>query len=148
MPIKYNKVCVLVAQLCLTLCNPMDCCLLGSSVHKMLQARILEWIAIPFSREIFLTQRLIPGLPHTGRFFTNWATGASPMAQWVKNPPAMQEIQSHGFNPQVRKISLRRKMAMHSGIHAWKIHGQRSLAGYSLKGYKESYMTKHKHHWF
>ena len=37
----------LVAQLCLTLHNPMDCILPGSSVHGILQARILEWIAIP-----------------------------------------------------------------------------------------------------
>ena len=41
---------VLVAQLCLTLYNPMDCSLPGSSVHAILQARILEWVAIPFSR--------------------------------------------------------------------------------------------------
>ena len=43
-------VCVLVAQSCLTLCNHMDCSLLGSSAHEILQARILEWVAIPFSR--------------------------------------------------------------------------------------------------
>ena len=41
--------CVLVAQLCPTLCDPMDCRLPGSSVHEILQARILEWVAIPFS---------------------------------------------------------------------------------------------------
>ena len=41
-------VCVLVAQSCLTLCDPMDCSLPGSSVHGILQARILEWVA--FSR--------------------------------------------------------------------------------------------------
>ena len=35
-------VCVLVTQSCPTLCNPMDCSLLGSSVHGILQARILE----------------------------------------------------------------------------------------------------------
>ena len=35
------------AQLCLTLCNPMDCCPLGSSVHRILQARILEWLPFP-----------------------------------------------------------------------------------------------------
>ena len=40
---------VKVAQSCLTLCNPMDCSLPGSSVHEILQARILEWVAIPFS---------------------------------------------------------------------------------------------------
>ena len=39
-----------VAQLCLTLCNPMDCSPPGSSVHGILQVRMLEWIAISFSR--------------------------------------------------------------------------------------------------
>ena len=42
---------VLVAQLCPTLCDPMDCSPSGSSVHEILQARILEWVAIPFSRK-------------------------------------------------------------------------------------------------
>ena len=41
---------VLVTQLCLTLCDPKDYSLLGSSVHGILQTRILEWTAIPFSR--------------------------------------------------------------------------------------------------
>ena len=41
---------VLVAQLCLTLCDPMDCSPPGSSVHGILQARILEWVVISFSR--------------------------------------------------------------------------------------------------
>ena len=41
---------VLVTQLCATLYDPMDCSLPGSSVHGILQARILEWIDIPFSR--------------------------------------------------------------------------------------------------
>ena len=38
-----------VAQLCPTLCNPMDCSLPGSSVHGIVQARVLEWGAIAFS---------------------------------------------------------------------------------------------------
>ena len=41
---------VLVVQSCPTLCDPMDCSLPGSSVHEILQARILGWVAIPFSR--------------------------------------------------------------------------------------------------
>ena len=45
-----GKVTVLVAQLYLTVCFPMDCSPPGSSVHAILQARILEWVAIPFSR--------------------------------------------------------------------------------------------------
>ena len=41
---------VLVAQLCLTLCDSMDYSPPGSSLHGILQARIPEWVAIPFSR--------------------------------------------------------------------------------------------------
>ena len=46
------RVCVYCsdAQLCLTLCDPMECSLAGPSVHEIFQARILEWVAIPFSR--------------------------------------------------------------------------------------------------
>ena len=39
-----------VAQLCPTLCDPMDCSPPGSSIHGIFQARILEWVAISFSR--------------------------------------------------------------------------------------------------
>ena len=39
-------------QSCLTLCDPMDCSLLGSSVREILQARILEWVAMPSSRDL------------------------------------------------------------------------------------------------
>ena len=38
-----------VAQSCLTLCDPMDCSLPGSSIHGIFQARVLEWGAIAFS---------------------------------------------------------------------------------------------------
>ena len=41
---------MLITQSCPTLCNPVDCSPPGSSVHGILQARILEWVAIPFSR--------------------------------------------------------------------------------------------------
>ena len=45
-------VCMLAKslQLCPTVCNPMDCSLPDSSFHAILQAKILEWVAIPFSR--------------------------------------------------------------------------------------------------
>ena len=41
-----------VAQSCPTLCNSMDCSLPGSSVHGIFQARVLEWFAISFSRDL------------------------------------------------------------------------------------------------
>ena len=46
------KVKVLVTHSCLTLCNPMVCSLPGSSVHGILQAKILEWAAIPFPQDL------------------------------------------------------------------------------------------------
>ena len=47
--LSFVKVCP--TQLCLTLCEPMDCSPPGSSFHGILQARILEWVdGIPFSR--------------------------------------------------------------------------------------------------
>ena len=45
----YCAVLCLVVQLCLTLCDPVDCTPPGSSVHEMLHARMLEWVAIDFS---------------------------------------------------------------------------------------------------
>ena len=45
-----------VAQSCLTLCDPVDCSLPGSSLHGILHARILKWVAISFSRGIFPSQ--------------------------------------------------------------------------------------------
>ena len=65
-------------QLCLTLCNPMDCTPPGSSVHGILQARILEWAAMPSSRGSSRTkdQNLLsltsPAM--TVRFFTTSTT--------------------------------------------------------------------------
>ena len=43
-------VVVQTAQLCPTLCDPVDCSPTGSSIHRISQARILEWVAMPSSR--------------------------------------------------------------------------------------------------
>ena len=66
---------MLVAQSCLTLCDPMGCSPSGSSVHGISQARILEWIAISFSRGSFWPKDQILVSCLGGRFFTIWATG-------------------------------------------------------------------------
>ena len=47
----YVLCCAKSLQSCLILCNPMDCSPPGSSVQGILQARILEWVALPSSRE-------------------------------------------------------------------------------------------------
>ena len=66
--------CVLVTQLCPTLCNPMECSPPGSSVHGILQARILEWIGIPFSRASPQHRDRTWDSCIAGRFFIIWAT--------------------------------------------------------------------------
>ena len=57
-----------------TLCDPMDWSLPGFSVHGILQARILEWVAMPFSRGSFLPRDWTWISCIAGRFFTVWAT--------------------------------------------------------------------------
>ena len=64
------KVKVLVTQSCPTLCNPMDCNPPGSCVHGILQARILEWVVIPFSRGSSRPRDQIQVFCVAGRFFT------------------------------------------------------------------------------
>ena len=68
------KVKVLVAQLYPTLCNPMDCSPLGSSAHGILQARIMERVAIPFSRESSQPRGWTWVSCIASRFFIIWAT--------------------------------------------------------------------------
>ena len=70
-----------VAQSCLTLRDPMDCSLPGSSVHGILQARVLEWGAIAFSEEYILLGP-ISVYPVLCWFW------ASPTAQWIKRSNA------------------------------------------------------------
>ena len=63
-----------VAQLCLTLCNPIDCSLPGSSVHRISQARTLEWVAISFSRRSSRPRNWTLVSHIVDRCFTIWAT--------------------------------------------------------------------------
>ena len=65
---------VKVAQLCLTLCDPMDCSSPGSSLHGIPQASILEWIAIPFSRGSYRPRNHTRVSCIARGFFTSWAT--------------------------------------------------------------------------
>ena len=65
-----KKVKVKVSQLCSTLCDPMD-----YKVHGILQARILEWVAFPFSRVSSQPRKWTQVSHIAGRFFTSWATG-------------------------------------------------------------------------
>ena len=60
---------VKVAQSCPTLCDPIDCI-----VHGILQARIMEWVAFPFSRGSYQPRDRTQVSHIAGGFFTSWAT--------------------------------------------------------------------------
>ena len=78
----FLKVKVKVVQSCLTLCYPMD-----YTVHGILQARILEWVAFPFSRGLSQPRDRTQVSRVAGGFFTSWANKGSPrILEWVAYP--------------------------------------------------------------
>ena len=74
-------VCVLIVQSCPTLCDLMDYSPPDFSVHGILQARVLEWIATPFSRGSSRPRDRSLVSCTAGRFFAVWATGKSSSTQ-------------------------------------------------------------------
>ena len=68
----------LVTKSSLTLCGPMDCSPPGSSVHGISQGRILEWVAISYSRASSWARDQTHVYCITGRFYTIWATREAP----------------------------------------------------------------------
>ena len=68
---------VVLTQLCLILCDPMDCSSPSSSVHGVSQAKILEWVAISFSKKYDLLNR--PAEAHSRQI----APEAAPLADLV-----------------------------------------------------------------
>ena len=73
LPAMQEKVKVLVTQSCLTLCDPMDCSPPGSSVPEILQARILEWVAMRSTRGSSWPRERICISCIARKFFTLWA---------------------------------------------------------------------------
>ena len=87
------RMCVLSLQSCPTLCDPMNCSLVGSSVHGILQARILEWVASP-SAGALPHSRIKPTSPKSsslaGIFFATEQTWGVPLCKdssaWIQIP--------------------------------------------------------------
>ena len=142
---EYTKTCTVyieseVTQTCPTLCNPVDCSPPGSSVHGILQARILEWVAISFSRGSSQPSEWTQFSRIAGRCFNLWATREAPlfllnysfiMAQMVKNLPAMQET---GIRSLGQEDPLEKGMATHSSILVWRIPCTEEPAGLQSMG--------------
>ena len=118
------------------LCDPMDCSLPGSSIHGIFQARILEWVAISFSRRSSQPRDWTWVSHIVGRCFTIWATREvdphlhtlkySLVAQMVRNLSVMQEtwVQSLG-----QEDPLQKGITTFSSILAWKISWTKELGG-------------------
>ena len=85
-----------VAQSCLTLCNPMDCSLPGSSIHGIFQARILEWVAISFSRRSSWPRDWTRVSCIVGRRFTIWAT---------------REVKKNAIGPLIPELTKKAKVS-------------------------------------
>ena len=95
-----------VVQSCLTLCDPMACSLPGSSVHGIFQARILEWVAICFSRGSSGPRDWTSVSRIVGRCFTVWATRGAliktkflSMVNLLTGHLSVGPCHSHDWNP-------------------------------------------------
>ena len=113
--------CAKSLQSCLTLCNPMDCSPPGSSVHGTLQARILEWIAMPSSRGCSQPKdqtQVSLHLPH-------WQVSSVPLAAPEKTSLVAQMIKNAMWETWVLSLGwedpLEEGMATHSSTPAWRI---------------------------
>ena len=102
-----------VTQLCMTLCDPMN-----YTVHGILQATVLQWVAFPFSRGSLQTRNWTRVSCIAGGFFNSSATIRCIYKGWLKCLPAMREsrVQSLG-----QKDPLEKETATHSSILAWRI---------------------------
>ena len=136
----------LITQSCPTLCDLMNCSLPGSSVHGILQAGILEWVATSFSRGSSQPRNQTPVSCIAGRFFTTEPPGITKNGydggfyitvcivqnfsggSAVKNPAAMQEtrvpISGSGRFPRAKE---RQPIPV---FLPGRSHGQRSLVAY------------------
>ena len=108
-----------VVQSCLTLCDPVVYSLPGSFIHGIFQARILEWVAISFSRASSRPKRgsNLSLLYCRQTVKTSRANRISLVAQTVKNLPAMPET---GVRSLGGEDALEKEMATHSSILAWR----------------------------
>ena len=88
-----------VAQLCPTLCDPMDHSLRGCPIHGIFQARVLEWVAIFFSRDL-PDPGIKPGSPSLqADAFTVWATREAKCS--INGPQILVSLDGNGNVDQV-----------------------------------------------
>ena len=147
------KVKVWVTHSCPTPCDLMDCSLPGFSVHRILQVRIVERDAIPFSRGSSQSRDQTWVSCIAGRFLTvrvtwealhcSWISSIKDnwgFNRWLSGKESAFQCKRHRkdeFDSAVRKIPGRRKWQSTPVFLPGKSHGQRSLAECSPWGHKE-----------
>ena len=130
----FDKYCVLRAvrslQLCLTLCDPMDCSLPGSSVHGISKARILEWVAIFYSKG--------SSQPRDQTHVSCVSCGSLPLSLWseVLNPLCWSQISCQketslfpknlvwSGDPQILGLE---SLVIHYNLCSWIMHDSNSI---------------------
>ena len=130
---------------CPILCNLLHCSPPDFSVHGILQARILEWVAISFSREIYQTRglnlgllcgrQILSSLSHQGSShgLTHTKGYCSAVKRNVTNAGHAKDVDSI---PTSGRFPWRRKWQPTPVFFPGKSHGQRSLEGYNPQGRK------------
>ena len=98
----------LVASVISNSCDPIDCSPRGSSLHGILPARILDWVAIPFSRGSSRCRNWTWVSCIAGRFFTNWATRETSYIM-LQNLHICKYTHSFPYNVRESLFSLRGK---------------------------------------
>ena len=122
----------LVAQSCPTLCDPMDCSPLGSSVHGILQA-------MSSSRGSSQPRGWTPVSHIAGRFFTIWATReAQEYLEWVASPFSRRSSWHRNRTGVSCIAGWRRQWHPTPVLSPGRSHGRRSLVGFSPWGLEES----------
>ena len=108
--------CVLVIQLCLTLCDHMDCNPPGFSVHGVLQARTLEWVAISFARDLS-NQGSNPGLPHCRQILYHLIHQGNPIFKLDGAKPLSHLLQEYLFSlPEISFVTTTTTSGMHYSL--------------------------------
>ena len=113
--------CAKSLQSCPTLCDAVDCSPPGFSVPGILQARTLEWVAMPFSRRIFLTQGSNPHflcLWHCRRILPHWALGKPGTGSLLPKP---QTGWPHSLDSGPQSLSHSPACAYGDWPHCWPV---------------------------
>ena len=116
----------------------MDCSLPGPSVHGIFQARVLEWVTIPFSRGSSWPRDLTWVSHIAGRHFTVWATREAPMAEGEELKSLLMKVKEESEKADL-KLNIQKTKVIASGpITSWQIDRERmeTVTDYILGGSK------------